>query len=150
MPISEAQMGDMLTILANLDTLHSIGSQEKLAAKTKAWLLILHDVEPEWAMQAMTTHYRDTNAKSLTPALLRFQALKVAPTPPTPYQGSSEALEARQRACSVKECRCPHTNCYAGWLDEEPGIVNRYGSYPAVARCPRCLEALKSRTMGRS
>lgn len=140
MAMTSAEAVDLLTVLANLDPHHSTQSQEKLAKKAAAWLLVLDDVEYPYALQAMKTHYRDPNAKSLTPAMLRLMALKAVPQPIEEHLSPADA-DARERACNAKGCPCPHTKCWNGYLDEETTRLTQHGSYPAVRRCPTCREA---------
>ena len=135
---------DLLTVLGNLDSLHSNQSQEKLTKKAAAWFLVLEGLEYEYALKALTAHYKDPNAKSLTVAVLRAKALLAVPVTHRP-ENTPEGAEAHERACMVRECNCTHTICRAGWLDEETTIVNKFGAYPAVQRCPTCKQALEAR-----
>lgn len=56
----------------------------------------------------------------------------------------SPEAEARERRCVYWEvCVCTHTECRAGWLDDDTVVVGANGrSYPAAARCVRCEEGL--------
>lgn len=149
MPMTHSEMTDLLSALAGLDSLHTIQSQEKLAKKADAWLLVLDDVEYGPALHALKIHYQDPNAKSLTPAILRMKTLLSTPRRTAANQlppDSQAAIEARERACTVVGCPCPHEVCRAGFLDEETQIVTRHGAYPAVKRCPTCQAALEARS----
>lgn len=53
--------------------------------------------------------------------------------------------EARERRCVFHTiCVCTHLECWAGFLDQPTTITNAHGKvYPAVARCPRCDDAVQ-------
>lgn len=140
MALTTQETEDLLAILASLDSHHTVTSKEKLAAKAYAWAQILEDCEFAYCKQALLNYYRDTNAKSITPALLRMMARKAVPKEPQDRLSPADA-QSKERACNARNCPCPHTKCWNGWLDEEETIVNRFGSYPAVKRCPTCKEA---------
>lgn len=54
--------------------------------------------------------------------------------------------ETRIKACRVDICQCTHTECTAGWLDEEEMIRGSNGMrYKTVKRCPVCREAMEMR-----
>lgn len=46
------------------------------------------------------------------------------------------------RTCAWKDhCRCTHTNCWDGFLDEEITVRNHEFDYLTVRRCPQCAKA---------
>lgn len=134
------QVSTVLSTLASLDTLHSVSDQAKYATKVESWLGILDDCEYEPTMLALKAHYKDTNAKSITPAVLRMKAHQATPKQPV-VPGTASDKERTERACRTQGCHCDHANCYDGWLDEETTREGRFGTYTAVQKCPICAEA---------
>lgn len=39
-------------------------------------------------------------------------------------------------------CRCTHTECDAGWLEEEVVVVKHQVTYHKAIRCPVCADAI--------
>lgn len=49
------------------------------------------------------------------------------------------ATDRRERACRLRDaCRCTHTACRDGWLDEDVPYVRHGRTYAGVRRCPVC------------
>lgn len=52
------------------------------------------------------------------------------------------SADERERDCGNRTCACPHTDCRAGWSDDEEIVVRHGVDYPTVKRCTWCAEAV--------
>lgn len=148
MLMSSEEVADLLSALAGLDKAHTTISQEKFAQKVDAWSPILADVTYSHCLRAIQAHYADPNAKSMTPGLLRLQALRFAPAAPKPAPHTPEALKAAEQACRTPGCPCDHLSCYDGWLEADEERITRYGVYESHSRCGTCQNAAEARRVG--
>ena len=60
--------------------------------------------------------------------------------PDETYEQFGHSHGARTCAWSG-HCRCTHTNCWDGFLDQETTKTAGNQVYPAVRRCPQCAVA---------
>lgn len=76
-------------------------------------------------------------------AALRGEDTSTIPRPSGVRQ-LSEKHDAYLRRCIYHGlCACDHTTCRDGWMDAEETVTSELGrTYPAVRRCPHCLDAL--------
>jgi hypothetical protein len=51
-------------------------------------------------------------------------------------------MSYRIRCAYPETCRCTHTECDAGWLDQEVTHVKHGVTYTAAVRCPVCALAI--------
>lgn len=59
---------------------------------------------------------------------------------PVPVKGRER--DESWRHCGRPACRCPHTRCGKGWLDDEVDFTRHGHTYSQVTRCPVCELAI--------
>jgi hypothetical protein len=133
--MNRLEAAQLLAVVSELDR------RDVTEEAAAVWAVALPDVALGDALTAVREHFRRTSVP-LMPSHVLAGAKAARQERETRQAVSTDLSERALRACPWSGCRCTHTACTKGWLDDEQELPGPGGRlYTTVARCPECVKA---------